>query len=104
MTTSIYQSTRLQRNELMRQNLEQGTLQGMAPHPRENNKIENFFDKKNSVLTSYNKQIENLSSIERLKYEYGVEKNVVLSRDNVEKNRPLLEKYIEYFSTYPDSE
>lgn len=102
MTTSAYQSTRLQRNELMRQSLEQGTVQGIAPHPRENNKTENFFDKKNSVLTSYNKQIENLSSIERLKYEYGVEKNVILSRENVEKNRALLEKYMEYFSAYPD--
>ena len=105
MAISVYQSTRLQRNELVRQNLEQGTIQGLAAHPREN-KIDEEIQKnssgKNSVLPSYNKQIENLSSIERLKYEYGVEKNVVLSRENVEKNRELLEKYMEYFSVYPD--
>ena len=105
MTISTYQSTRLQRNELVRQNLEQGTIQGLAAHPKEN-KIDEEIQKnssgKNSVLPSYNKQIENLSSIERLKYEYGVEKNVVLSRENVEKNRELLEKYMEYFSVYPD--
>ena len=94
MTISTYQSTRLQRNELVRQNLEQGTIQGLAAHPKEN-KIDEEIQKnssgKNSVLPSYNKQIENLSSIERLKYEYGVE-----------KNRELLEKYMEYFSVYPD--
>ena len=105
MTISTYQSTRLQRNELVRQNLEQGTIQGLAAHPRENKndeEIQKNSSGKNSVLPSYNKQIENLSSIERLKYEYGVEKNVVLSRENVEKNRELLEKYMEYFSVYPD--
>ena len=101
--TSNYQSTRLQRNELVRQGIENGVVQGMEAHSREeNDKIENFSSGKNSVLTSYNKQIENLSCIERLKYEYGVEKNVVLSRENVEKNRKLLEKYMEYFSVYPD--
>ena len=105
MAISVYQSTRLQRNEQMRQSLEQGTIQGLAAHPKEN-KIDEEIQKnssgKNSVIPSYNKQIENLSSIERLKYEYGVEKNVVLSRENVEKNRQLLEKYMEYFSVYPD--
>ena len=105
MAISAYQSTRLQRNEQMRQSLEQGTIQGLAAHPKEN-KIDEEIQKnssgKNSVIPSYNKQIENLSSIERLKYEYGVEKNVVLSRENVEKNRELLEKYMEYFSVYPD--
>ena len=105
MAISTYQSTRLQRNEQMRQNLEQGTIQGLTAHPKEN-KIDEEIQKnssgKNSVIPSYNKQIENLSSIERLKYEYGVEKNVVLSRENVEKNRELLEKYMEYFSVYPD--
>ena len=102
MATSNYQSTRLQRNELVRQKLEQGVVQGLEAHPKQNEKIQNFSDGKNSVLTSYNKEIENLSSIERLKYEYGVEKNVVLSRENVEKNRELLETYMEYFSVYPD--
>ena len=43
-------------------------------------------NKKNTVISSYDKEIENLSSIEKLKYEYGIEKNVVLSRDNVNKN------------------
>ena len=102
MAISTYQSTRLQRNELVRQKLEQGVVQGLEAHPKQNEKIQNFSDGKNSVLTSYNKEIENLSSIERLKYEYGVEKNVVLSRENVEKNRQLLETYMEYFSVYPD--
>ena len=40
--------------------------------------------KKNAVKT-IDKEIQNFSSIEKLKYEYGVEKNVVLSIENIEK-------------------
>lgn len=101
-----YLSNRQIRNEQMRQNLEQGTIEGVAAHGKmkrdEFVKEENFSDKKNNVIPSYNKQIENLSSIERLKYEYGVEKNVVLSRENINKNRKLIEEYMEFFSAYPD--
>ena len=84
-----YSANRLARNEQLRKNLEQGTVEGVAAHERnaEQEKIANFSSKKNNVISSYNKEIENLSSIDRLKYEYGVEKNVVLSRENVEKNR-----------------
>ncbi len=102
MALSTYQSTRLQRGEQLRQKLEQGAEQGLAAHPRENRKIENKNIQKNSVISSYDKEIENLSSIERLKYEYGVEKNIVLTKDNVQANRELIEKYMEYFSSYPD--
>ena len=99
-----YSANRLARNEQLRKNLEQGTIEGIAAHTRnvEQEKIANFSSKKNNVISSYNKEIENLSSIDRLKYEYGVEKNVVLSRENVEKNRELIEKYMEFFASYPD--
>ena len=100
--TSQYSLNRQIRNEQMRKNLESGVVQGVEAHPKQNEKIQNFSDRKNSVLTSYNKEVENLSSIERLKYEYGVEKNIVLSRENIEKNRKLLETYMEYFASYPD--
>ena len=100
-----YTSNRQIRNEQMRQNLEQGVIQGVAAHgkmKRDEFEKEDFSNKKNNVIPSYNKEIENLSSIERLKYEYGVEKNVVLSRENIDKNRELIEKYMEFFSAYPD--
>ena len=99
-----YSSNRLARNEQMRQSLEQGVVQGIAEHKQntEQEKIANFSSEKNIVISSYNKEIENLSSIDRLKYQYGVEKNVVLSRENVERNRELIEKYIEFFASYPD--
>jgi hypothetical protein len=58
--------------------------------------------KKNSTISSYSKEMEGKSPIERLKYEYGIEKNVVLTKDNVQLNRELLEKYVQYFSAYPD--
>ena len=101
-----YSANRQARAEQMRQNLEQGPIQGMEAHERPTRaEIAQKSDKnnvKNNVISSYDKEIQNLSSIERLKYEYGVEKNVVLSRDNVEQNRELIEKYMEYFSAYPD--
>ena len=102
MALSTYQSTRLQRNELMRQNIEQNSTQGSSAHPRPDRKIEEKNIQKNSVISSYDKKIENLSSIDRLKYEYGVEKNIVLTKDNVEQNRELIEQYMDYFSVYPD--
>ena len=102
MALSTYQSTRLQRGELLRQNLKNNAEQNLEAHPRPNKKIEEKNIQKNSVISSYDKEIENLSSIDRLKYEYGVEKNVVLTKENIQQNRDLIEKYIEYFSTYPD--
>lgn len=51
-------------------------------------------------VPSYNKEPQ--TPIARLKDKYGVEKNVTLSRENVEANRELLEKYVQYFSAYPD--
>lgn len=103
---SQYTTNRQIRNEQMRQNLEQGPVEGIAAHQRPTKlqilQTENKNIEKNSVLSSYDKEVQNLSSIEKLKYEYGIEKNVVLSRDNVEKNRTLIEKYMEFFSSYPD--
>ena len=78
-------------------------IEGIAPHPRpdkletQKNSIE-----KNTTISSYDKEIQNLSSIERLKYEYGIEKNIVLTKENVESNRELIEKYTQFFSVYPD--
>ena len=101
-----YSANRQARAEQLRQNLEQGPVQAVEAHERPTRaQIAQKSDKndiKNSVISSYDKEIQNLSSIERLKYEYGVEKNVVLSRDNVEQNRELIQKYIEYFSAYAD--
>lgn len=53
-------------------------------------------------ITEYNKKLMKLSPINRLKAKYGVEKNVALSKENVEGNRELIEKYVQYFSAYPD--
>ena len=103
MPISNYKSTRIERGEQLRQNLINSAKQDIAAHPKpKNEEIQKNSMKKNSVISSYNKEIEKLSSIERLKYEYGLEKNVVLTKDNVDSNRELIEKYIEYFSTYPD--
>lgn len=101
MPQSQYKQNRLQKGEQLRQQLETAASQGTQSHQR-TQEIGDISNKKNNVISSYDKEIENLSSIERLKYEYGIEKNVVLSKNNVEENRELIEKYIEYFSTYPD--
>ena len=99
----MYKSTRVQRGEQLRQSLNESAEQGTAAHPRpKNDKIGDISVQKNSVLTSYNKEIENMSSIERLKYEYGIEKNVVLTKEKVQENRELIQKYMQYFSVYPD--
>lgn len=99
----MYKSTRVQRGEQLRQSLNESAEQGIAAHPRpKNDKIGDISIQKNSVLTSYNKEIENMSSIERLKYEYGIEKNVVLTKEKVQENRELIQEYMQYFSVYPD--
>lgn len=98
-------SSLLQKGEQLRQSINNNTKQDSAAHPR--SKIDENADisiQKNSVIPSYNKEIENMTAIERLKYEYGVEKNIVLTKENVQQNRELIEKYIQYFSAYPDSE
>lgn len=107
MTQSNYKSTRVQRGEQLRQSLENGAKQDLAPqkfnlNEQQNIKKENIFIEKNSVLNSYNIEMEKLSAIDRLKREYGIEKNVVLTKENVELNRELIEKYVEFFSAYPD--
>lgn len=95
----------LQQGEQLRQSIKNNAEQGTAAHPRTNIiKKEDISIRKNSVIPSYNKEIENMSAIERLKYEYGVEKNIVLTKENVQQNRELIENYIQYFSVYPDSE
>ena len=104
---SNYKSTRVQRGELLRQNLEQSAKQNIAAqgklqNAQQNVKKEEIFIEKNSVLSSYNKEMEKLNAIDRLKYEYGIEKNVVLTKENVQQNRELIEKYIQFFSVYPD--
>lgn len=99
----MYKSTRLQRGEQLRQSIE--NTADFVAHPRPKYKDVEINEKniqKNSVISSYNKEIENLSSIERLKYEYGVEKNVVLTKDKVENIRDLIEKYVQFFTVYPD--
>lgn len=102
--TSNYKQTRLQRGEQLRQGIIQSAAQDLAAHPRPKvNEINEKNVKKNSVISSYDKEIENLSSIERLKYEYGIEKNVVLTKENVQSNRGLIEKYMQYFTVYPDT-
>ena len=78
-------------------------IQGIAAHQRPNKlQIQQNSIEKNITISSYDKEIENLSSIERLKYEYGIEKNIVLTKENVELNRELIEKYTQFFSVYPD--
>ena len=101
--TSSYKQTRLQRGEQLRQGIVQSAAQDLVAHPRPKvDEINEKNVKKNSVISSYDKEIENLSSIERLKYEYGIEKNVVLTKENVQSNRELIEKYISFFTAYPD--
>ena len=104
---SNYNSTRIERGKLLRQNLENNTKQDFLPqkvnlNEQQNIKKENIFIEKNSVLSSSSIEMEKLGAIDRLKREYGIEKNVVLTKENVEENRQLIEKYIEFFSAYPD--
>ena len=104
---SNYNSTRIERGKLLRQNLENNTKQDLLPqkvnlNEQQNIKKENIFIEKNSVLSSSSIEMEKLGAIDRLKREYGIEKNVVLTKENVEENRQLIEKYIEFFSAYPD--
>ena len=104
---SNYNSTRIERGKLLRQNLENNTKQDLLPqkvnlNEQQNIKKENIFIEKNSVLSSSSIEMEKLGAIDRLKCEYGIEKNVVLTKENVEENRQLIEKYIEFFSAYPD--
>lgn len=104
---SNYNSTRIERGKLLRQNLENNTKQDFLPqkvnlNEQQNIKKENIFIEKNSVLSSSSIEMEKLGAIDRLKHEYGIEKNVVLTKENVEENRQLIEKYIEFFSSYPD--
>ena len=76
---------------------------GIAAHPKPNKlEIQKNSNEKNITISSYDKETQNLSSIERLKYEYGIEKNIVLTKENVDNNRELIEKYVQYFSAYPD--
>ena len=104
---SNYNSTRIERGKLLRQSLENNTKQDFLPqkvnlNEQQNIKKENIFIEKNSVLSSSSIEMEKLGAIDRLKCEYGIEKNVVLTKENVEENRQLIEKYIEFFSAYPD--
>jgi len=97
--------SQLQKGEQLRQNLTNSSAQNFVAHPRQKDEeIQKNSMKKNSVIPSYNREIENMSSIERLKYEYGIEKNVVLTKDNVQKNRELIEKYTQFFTAYPDTQ
>ena len=104
---SNYNSTRIERNKQLRQSLENSSKQDLLPqkivlNEQQNIKKENIFIEKNSVLNSSNIEMEKLGAIDRLKREYGIEKNVVLTKENVEENRTLIEKYVEFFSAYPD--
>lgn len=97
----------VQKGEQLRLGIENSAAQDLAPvklskSQYESNKIEEKNGIKNSLIPSYNREMENLSAIERLKKEYGIEKNVVLTKENVENNRELIEKYTQFFSVYPD--
>lgn len=98
--------TNIEKVKKLRQSLENTAKQDLMPQKVELNQQhaerEEIFIEKNSVLSSYSKEIEKLKAIDRLKYEYGIEKNVVLTKENVELNRELIEKYVQYFSAYPD--
>ena len=104
-----YSSTRIERGKQLRQNLEDSVNQDIAALDKNKLHEEDFRNQeknieKNLVIPSYSREMENLNAIERLKKEYGIEKNVVLTKENVENNRELIEKYVEFFSAYPDSE
>lgn len=97
----------VQKGEQLRLGIENSAAQDLAPvklskSQYESNKIEEKNGIKNSLIPSYNREMENLSAIERLKKEYGIEKNIVLTKENVENNRELIEKYTQFFSVYPD--
>jgi hypothetical protein len=97
--------SQLQKGEQLRQNLLNSSTQNFAAHKKQKDEqIQKKSMEKNIVIPSYNREIENMSSIERLKYEYGIEKNVVLTKDNVQKNRELIEKYTQFFTAYPDKQ
>lgn len=107
MNVSNYTSTRIERGKQLRQNLENSAAQDLSPldHKKlreEDLKIQQKNIEKNSVISSYSREMKNLTAIERLKKEYGIEKNIVLTKENVEVNRELIEKYVEFFSAYPD--
>lgn len=102
-----YSSNRIEKGKQLRQNLENSADQGLAALDfkklqEEDLKIQEKTAKKNVVIPSYIKEMENLTAIERLKKEYGIEKNVILTKENVEQNRELIEKYVQYFTVYPD--
>lgn len=105
--SSNYKQTRLERGKQLRQSLEDGVNQDFAALDKNKLREEDFQNQeknieKNLVIPSYSREMENLNAIERLKKEYGIEKNVVLTKENVENNRELIEKYIELLSSYPD--
>ena len=70
--------TNIEKVKKLRQSLENTAKQDLMPQKVELNQQhaerEEIFIEKNSVLSSYSKEIENLKAIDRLKYEYGIEK------------------------------
>lgn len=59
-------------------------------------------EKYKGLVPEFVKQTRIMNAVDRLRQEYGVEKNVVLTQENVRENRELIEKYISYFTAYPD--
>jgi len=55
-----------------------------------------------SVVPSSTLEGLGLSPVNRLKKQYGIDKNVLLTKDNVEQNRELIEKFASFFTAYPD--
>mgnify|MGYP003309480849 CR=1 FL=1 len=95
-----YSSTRIERGKQLRQSLEDGANQDFVALDKNKLREEDFKNQeknieKNLVIPSYSREMEKLSAIERLKKEYGIEKNVVLTKENVQNNRELIEKYVE---------
>ena len=102
-----YSSTRIERGKQLRQSLEDSVNQDFAALDKNKLREKDFQNQeknieKNLVIPSYSREMEKLSAIERLKKEYGIEKNVVLTKENVQNNRELIEKYVGFFSAYPD--
>ena len=70
----------------------------MTPQQRKEYEREKY----KGLVPEFAKQTRKVSAIDRLKQEYGIEKNVVLTQENVQKYRELIEKYISFFTAYPD--
>lgn len=68
--------------------------------PRQRKEYER--DKYRGTIPRFAERTRSSNPIDRLREEYGVEKNVILTQENVLEHRALIEKYISFFTAYPD--